>query len=64
MDPNELHQAMRDAVIEWQNFGPDDAPNLAERMATVFAGLDRWLSAGNTLPDAWKAGPYDSRNND
>lgn len=62
MNPNERLQAMRDAVTEWQTWPGDDAPNLAERMAVVFADLDRWLSAGNSLPDAWEAGPYDSRN--
>jgi hypothetical protein len=64
MDPNETLKLLREVARECQDHAdssdasqvtPDfeDLTEQAENMASLFGGLDQWLSAGGFFPELW-----------
>lgn len=57
MDPNEALKRMRELSDELDRFEDDRTRSLiAEDMASVWDGLDRWMTRGGFLPADWDKG--------
>lgn len=53
MDPNETLQRIHDARARWVGTTGATAVEALIDMAEAFEELDRWLSRGGFLPEAW-----------
>lgn len=58
MDPNTALKRLRELAKEiHETVSPEDLFDLSDEMATLFEGLDEWLSKRSALPDDWRRLP-------
>ena len=60
VDPTAALDSVRRLVTEADTMNPADDPIVLaaalDELATLFAGLDQWMSTGGFLPQPWAAG--------